>query len=212
MLFRHCVFPVAFSGKAFRREKYWRLYDAATNTIEASVACERFAPDRSYVHAYGCRLAAGMNVDEERKKGGSLSEKNRRVYCGAYALTVDSVRKLAGTENLPEISSADVIHKIENNEIAHAAVLITVTPGHGSIEATKTAIIDRLSNSTCGPLLHTCECDSKLNPHPSARLPPASAGSYVDSRTGLEKIWCKVRFRLYRFVLTRTSDSRKATG
>lgn len=212
MLFRHCVFPVSFSGKAFKPEKYWRLYDAVNNTIEASVACERFAPDASFIHAYGCRLAAGMNVDEEKKNGASLSEKNRRVYCGAYALTVDSVRGLVGTENLPEISSANVVHKIENDEIAHAAVLIEVTPGYGSIEATKTAIIDRLWNATCGPLLHICDCDAKLNPHPSARLPQASAGSYIDSRTGLEKIWCKVRFRLYRFILARTSDSKEATG
>src|ERR1700675_1825275 len=135
-LFRHCIFPLAFGGKsAFRQDLFWKLYDGEPGVIEASVAWERFVPTFQYVHDYGCRLALKMNVTQQKK--GKFSEKSRRVYCGAYITSVDAVRSLVGADNLPEITSADVLHKIEDGELAHAAVLIKVREDQSDIEGTK---------------------------------------------------------------------------
>jgi len=203
MLFRHCVYPISFTNKrAFKIERFWRLYDdKATRTIEASVACQRFAPTLDFIHAYGCRLAAGMN--ETKDKNGGSKEKDRRIYCGAYGLTVGAVRGLVGADNLSEISSAEVTHKIEGGEIAHAAVVITLAEGYANLEGTKTAILDRLWNANLGPAQHKCVCDAHRDPHPANLLPNAPAGRYVDKRSVLIRLWHRARFWLYQHARPR---------
>jgi hypothetical protein len=206
ILFRHCVFPLAFSGKsAFRSDLFWKLYDTQPDTIEASAAWERLVPNSEYVHGYGCRLAQKLNASEQRK--GKYNEKRRRVYCGAYAITVDAVRALVDAENLPEIMAADVVHKIEDDELAHAALLIKVIPTQTNLEATKTAIIDRLWNSSAGPDPHVCDCDKLLKPHPSIFLPAGPLGIYADTRTQIKRLWHIVRFHIDCRILQLTSRS-----
>jgi hypothetical protein len=128
---------------------------------------------------------------------GRTKAKDRRIYCGAYVFTVDAVRKLRGTKGLPEVVSADVVHKIEDGEVAHAALLIELHPGTTNVEGTKTAIIDRLWQVSGGPLKHTCECDHDVKNHPSQNLSSAARQVTDDApmRTGLRRTWQARKFR-----------------
>jgi hypothetical protein len=98
-------------------------------------------------------------------------------------VTADNVR----------VSAAEVVHHIEDGEIAHTAVRIMPMPD-ADIENTKTAIIDRLSNLWTGPLRHTCECDEDIDPHPSFALTVPPAGEYFDTRSHLSILWYLFRF------------------
>jgi len=123
------------------------------------------------------------------------------VYSGAYAITIDAVRSLAGAENLQEIAAADAVHKIEDGELAHVAILITINPSNVGFEGTKTAIMDRLWNSSSGPLTHVCKCDENIAPHPSKLLPEGMQGTYRDLRSVFKRLWHLARFRLDRRIL-----------
>jgi len=195
-LFRHAIYPLVFKGKAkrFAVEKLLHLSMASDGSILASVAWERYVPTPKHVHSHGCRIA--LRINDKKRIDGKLTDKNRHLYCGAYQLKASAVRALVSADNLTEILSADVIHHIEEEEIAHTDVRIRLKPGVGvDIENTKTAIIDRLSNVWTGPLRHQCECDLDIDPHPSLELSTPSAGPYFDARSSFCRLWCVIRFQ-----------------
>jgi hypothetical protein len=199
-LFRYCNYPFSFKsqGKLFAWEKMWYLKrDQGKGTLLGSLAWERYVPLTKHVHAYGCRIVFRMN---EKLRAEGKFERERRIYCGAYQLKANAVRALATTPELNEISSADVVHNIENGEIAHTDLRIALKPGDFDVEATKTAIVDRLWNASFGPLKYKSVCDRDIEPHPSSLLPPAPAGRYSETRACLYRLFSLIRFQIYSWV------------
>jgi hypothetical protein len=198
-LYRPCVYPVAFSNSdSLTNDRLWHLVVQHGDTIEGSLVWERLAPTLRYVHQYGCRLARAQTWDDQVK--GKLRSA-RRIYCGAYELSVDGVRGLPGTKGLSEIQSADVVHKIEaNGELAHAALIVKVNPVPANIEATKTAIVDRLWHMSSGPFRHVCQGDEHIAAHPSTRLREAPGAVQESVRSPIARLWSLGRFQLDRLV------------
>jgi len=193
-LFRHSVYPVSFKGKRFNFGKLIGLRGPDAGPLVTSLAWQKFVPSTDYVHRYGCRLAARRNANNTAK--GKDIKASRQLYCGAYALTGAAVRALACTEQLNEISNADVIHEIEDGEIAHVNLRISLKPGEYDVEGTKTAIVDRLWHAFVGPLRHRCDCDNDIEQHPSAMLDTAPGGEYSDRRSRLSRLFFLIRFRV----------------
>jgi hypothetical protein len=191
-LFRQSIHPLSFKGKAFAWAKCLMFYDEPDGLLLASLTWERYLPTTEAVHGYGCRLALRMN--EKKRAAGKLKDGNRNVYCGAYQLKGRAIRALATAEGLNEVLSADVVHHVEEGEIAHADLRVVLKPGGApDIEGTKTAILDRLWNACSGPMKHICDCDRNIPEHPSLRLDVAPAGAYSDTRSLLLRFWCIVR-------------------
>jgi hypothetical protein len=192
-LFRHCIYPVSFRGKGFASDKFVYLKVLPDGSLLASLAWERYVPTTEYLHAHGCRLA--VRINEAKRAAGTFKDKHRHIYCGAYQLKGSEVRALATVNKLEEVLSADVIHRVEDGEIAHTDLKIVLKPADGlSIEGTKTAIVDRIWNACSGPLKHMCECDRDLAMHPNAKLSTAPKGQYIDSRSSPERFWYLIRF------------------
>ena len=194
-LFRGAHYPLAFRKTVFRRAKFIKLYWDATNPtlIEASFVWDRYAPTEGLVHAYGCRVSYRRNHRKPDK---------RDIYCGVYHLKVSHVRGLAATAGLPEVATADVVHQIEDNEIAHVGcdIRLGAAADEEGIEGIKTVIVDRLWSGCRGPLTHTCQMDRDLDPHPNNNLEVASLGPYLDDRTVIQRAWCLARYWLLMFV------------
>jgi hypothetical protein len=191
-LFRHSVHPTSFRGQRFASEKWLKIYDEPDGSLLASLAWERFVPTNRLVHSYGCRLALGMNT---RDLANGRKTASKKVYCGAYVVRADAVRALVALPGLNEILSAEVVHHIEQGEIAHADLRIVLRPEGGfSNESTKTAIIDRLWNACYGPMRHVCDCDKAVTPHPSLMLQTAPRGLYSDDRSHIVRLWSLVRY------------------
>ena len=186
-LFRHCIHPTAFrsGGKRFASDKLLHLKEE-NGTLRGSLAWERYVPTTKHVHSYGCQLAS-IRTQKNNK---------RHIYCGAYQLKASAVRALATTETLNEISSANVVHHIENGRIAHTDLRISLKPGNYDVEGTKTAIIDRLWNAWRGPLRYIDDCDRDIVPHPSSDLRTPPAGAYNDTRSYLYRLWSLIRFQI----------------
>lgn len=200
-LFRHLVFPLAFRGRAFQWEKGMKLWDEPDRTVLASVAWERFVPTIAEIHGYGCRLAFRMT--EKKQKEEKYREKDRRIYCGAYQFKAGQIRAIARTEGLEDVLSADVIHHIEDGEIAHADLRFTLSEEPKfDIEGTKTAILVRLWHSCNGPLVRKCDCDNDILDHPSSALPTPPSGPYKDMRSSSQRIWYLLRFKLLYWLWT----------
>jgi len=197
-LFRHSIKPLSFKAGIFVSQKFIMLKQEPDGSLLGSLAWERYVPAIEHVHGYGCRVAFRMN--EKKRAEGKLKEKDRRVYCGAYGLKGEAVRKLATTSNLDEILSADIIHHIEEGEIAHTDLRIFLKPGIVDIEDTKTAIVDRLWNACSGPLRHICDHDKDIKSHPSSSLLTAPCGEYSDTRSSFVRRWYILRFRIYYWV------------
>jgi hypothetical protein len=196
-LFRHSIHPLAFRGVRFAQEKLLKLYDQEDGSLLASLTWGRYVPTTKLIHDSGCRLALHMN--EKDRAAGKFKEKNRRIYCGAYELKGVAIRALAASEGLNEILSADVIHHVEEGEIAHTDLTITLNAARvANIEGTKTAIVDRLWQNCSGPLRHICDCDKGIAEadHPSSSLTAAPAGDYSDTRSFCLRVWCIVRFQI----------------
>jgi len=192
-LFRHAIHPVSFRKTTFVTDKFWHLSNEPDGTILGSLAWERYAPTAHYVHAHGCRLASRRN--EAKRLSERYDDKKRQVYCGAYQVTARSVRDIA-LDELAGVLSADVVHHVEEGEIAHTDLRFTlVKPEAFDVEGTKTAIIDRLWNACTGPLAHACDCDRALNPHPNTLLAIPPLGRYRDQRWWITRIWCFIRFK-----------------
>jgi hypothetical protein len=193
-LFRHSIDPLSFKRGRFAQEKWVKLYDQADGFL-ASLTWERYVPTRELLHGYGCRLAFRMN--EKDRTGGKFKDKNRRVYCGAYQVKGRAIRALAAADGLDEILSADVVHHVEDGEIAHTDLKIVLRPDVGlNVEGTKTAILDRLWNACSGPLKHTCDCDKDIAVHPSSSLITPPGGEYSDDRSYSLRLWYVIRFRI----------------
>lgn len=175
-LYRPVVHPLAFTSKAFDIQNMFHLQSEDDKTIVTSLVWQHFLPNEGALHEYGCRLANGMNQGIINRKG-LLKEKERRAYCGSYQLTANVIRALAKTDELSEVAVADVLHEIENDEVAHINLKVTVRADWtGSITSTMTAIVDRLWRACRGPLKHTCPYDLDLSPHPSEGLPVPPTG------------------------------------
>jgi hypothetical protein len=196
-LFRLCRHPVAFNGGVFVNQRFWHL-EYKNGVLHGSLVWERYAPTAEYVHTLGCRMASTTN--EKRRRAGRLKDRDRHVYCGAYQLTGRLVRALATTPGLYEVATADVVHQIEDGEIAHTDLRIVLKPGAFNVEATKTAIGDRLWNACRGPLKHVCDSDKERNPHPSSTLNPPPDGIYLDHRSHLRQRWSIFRYRVFSWV------------
>lgn len=200
-LFRHLVFPLAFRGQAFQWEKGMKLWDEPDGTVLASLAWERFVPTLAEIHGYGCRLAFKMT--EEVRKKDKYREKDRRIYCGAYQFKASQIRAIARADGLDEVLSADVIHHIENGEIAHTDLRFTISEeSRFDIEGTKTAILVRLWHACSGPLTDKCAYDDDILDHPGSALPTPPSGPYEDIRSHSQRIWCLVRFKLLYWLWT----------
>jgi hypothetical protein len=133
-----------------------------------------------------------------------------RIYCGAYRLDASSVRALEKTAGLVEINSADVVHHIENKEIAHTDLRISLRAGGDyDVEGTKTAIVDRLWQACSGPLKYVSDGDRDINPHPSSLLSTAPNGEYSDIRSNFYRFLCLLRFWIHLWVWR--SSCRNAT-
>ena len=200
-LFRHAIHPVSYTSKRFAQEKLLKLYDEPDGSLTASLAWERYVPTTKHIHGYGCRLA--LRTNDKKRAEGTFKEKSRHVYGGSYHLKAVALRALGATSGLSEISSADIVHEIEEGELAHANLRIFPQVGNSIDEGTKTAILDRFWNACSGPLKHKCDCDHDINPHPSVKLISPPAGAYIDSRSFLFRCWCIIRFELYNWVWCR---------
>ncbi|WP_316192422.1 MULTISPECIES: hypothetical protein [unclassified Bradyrhizobium] len=186
VVFRSAVDP-NFRGKkkAFDAKQFLRLA-ATSNGFETSLVWQYLAPSLYEVHAFGARLATSLNQSDNGK---------RCVYCGFYALSVDDVRSLVGAENLDEVCAADVTHKVENGEIAHAALEVVVSAKRPD---TRTALVDRLWNSITGPVRCVLSSDEDLSPHPCELLSAPPKGKYLDRRSFPRQAFDVMAFRLYR--------------
>jgi hypothetical protein len=191
-LFRHSIHPLAFKSRAFAAEKFIHLELQPDGSLLTSVAWERYVPTVRQVRKYGCRTALKMN--DTMKAEGKFTEKRRRLYCGAYQLRAGAIRALVGAANLDEISSADVVHHVEEGELAHTDLRIFLKPDVSNIAGTKTAIADRVWNICFGPLRHRCQCDRDVQEHPSLNLVAAPRGGYSDGRSWLRRLWFVTRY------------------
>jgi len=188
-VFRGAHHPVVFRKNLFQPGPFLRLWnDDNPRTIEASFIWQRYAPALSHVHSFGCRTSKQRNHTRRPDK--------KDVYCGAYNLKVSDIRGLASIEGLSEVATADITHEVENNEIAHASLKIELDAGvhEDAIEGVKTAIVACLWRRSCGPLLHRCNVDCNLAPHPSAQLPLGPSGPYVEDRSIGMRIFYLIRF------------------
>lgn len=135
--------------------------------------------------------------DKKRLSDGTLRDKDRRLYCGAYHLKARDVRAFAVTDQLAQISSCDVIHKPEEGQIAHVAFRALLRSADDTeVEGTKTAIVDRLWNACSGPLRHVCDEARALPAHPSHLLPTGPRGVYVDRRSYLSRVCMMIKCHL----------------
>lgn len=202
-LFRHAIYPLPFKSTSsiknsiFVPEKLIKFYDEPNDTLLASLSWERYVPTSRHVHCHGCRTAFRQN--EDLRKSGKFVEKNRRFYCGAYRLTAKDVRNLVSMPLLDEIRCADVVHNIEDGEIAHTDLRIVLKPSTNK-DSAKTAIMASLWNACSGPLLHSCECDRGIDIHPSSVLSTHDDKKYRDSRSRLSRLWYVSRFRVLHWL------------
>lgn len=195
-VFRATIYPLAFkSNNKFNQHKAFKLESQEDGSILGSLAWERYVPTTKHVHRYGCRLAFGMN----RKYREQGNRKDRRIYCGSYNLKVGAIRGLVN-ELREVVLSADVIHHIENGQIAHADLRILVGKDHHGDEGTKTAILDRLWNSCRGPIKHECEGDQDVGQHPNKNLEPPPQGEYRDTRSMLCRVWHITRYQVSHYI------------
>jgi hypothetical protein len=193
-LFRHAVHPVTFKSKRFAAEKFIHLVEQKDGSLLASLAWERFLPRSIDVHKYGCRLASSRNAIPTSRK--------RSVYCGAYHLKARTIRALPSEQDLREVTSIEIEHKVEHGEIAHIDLRFVIRGQEDlNIEGSKTAIIAGLWNICSGPMQHVCEGDQDIDPHPSSLLMVPFRGPYNDDRSALKRWYCRIMCHVYRWLL-----------
>jgi len=183
VIFRSIHHPFAFagSGKRFDSVKSWNLKQVDDRFV-ASVVWQRFAPSNCLVHEYGYRNSSRRNQNS----------RNRDIYCGFYAISVDRIREVRPAEGVVKL---DVEHKIELGEFAHVNLYIylNVTLDEGEIEAAKTYAIDRLWRLMNGPERVNLDVSQNHTPHPSRLL--TSLSPYFDLRSDSLRIIDWIYFR-----------------
>jgi hypothetical protein len=95
---------------------------------------------------------------------------------------------------LDEVEYADVVHHIEEGEIAHTDLIIGLKAVVGDREGTKTAIAVGLWNACSGPIPHRCDGDQDIRTSEISILPTAPRGPYLDARSYLHRVYCTIRF------------------
>lgn len=205
-VFRQCVFPVSFKGsrsKVFSYEKLFQ-FTLENNRLVTSVAWERYAPTERYVHDYGCRLAYKRNARSRdiRNDSSSPGKKGKKsVYLGSYQLKLKNIYELMLDPLLQEVVGSQIVHAIEDGEIAHANFEFFVDDNtQFDLEGTKTAIVDLVWRAAQGPLPHVCEHDRGKTLPDHEDLPVPESGSYRDNRTWLVRIWYLWRFYLLKLI------------
>lgn len=201
-VFRQCVFPVSFRGNKSRIFSYQKLLrlEESRGRLVTSVAWERYAPTTNHVHGYGCRLAEKRNTRLQPKD--SYTKEKRSIYCGSYQLKLQNIRKLMRDQLLSEFKDSQIIHAVEDGEIAHANLEFFIDEkSQFDREGTKTAIIDLVWRAAQGPLLHVCEHEREATQPCHEDLPVPAAGPYKDDRTYLIRTWYLCRFYLAKLVL-----------
>ena len=199
-VYRPIVFPLAFQRRnVFVTSKVFHFNMSQAGMLKGSLAWERFVPTTAHVHEFGCRLVSKRN-ERKRMAQGTLSQKDRQVYCGFYGLNAKSIRALVDTEELNEVIRADVVHLVEDGEIAHAELIIELAAGVIDIEDTKTAIFDRLWNASRGPRTHVCFSDIDLNEHPSKLLIVGGFGEFNDQSGCLHGLWRITKFHVSKLL------------
>jgi hypothetical protein len=176
-IYRLVVHPMILKSKAFDPRNMFHLGFVQTSmTVETSLLCQKFLGPGDTLHAYGCRNASKANV-RFRAARSKIKPADRRVYCGAYQLVANDIRDIQRAGNIPDIDSADVVHEPEDGENAHVSLRIKINddPDY-DIFGTLTEITNLLWNRCHGPLLHVCECDTDMSPHPSGAIPDAPRG------------------------------------
>jgi hypothetical protein len=191
-VWRSAVFPVAFKKKKLSQRALFKLYSAENSSflLEMSLVREKYAPSLDMMHGFGCRLAAGQNQNLIAK-----GKDADRIYCGAYQLRTEDIRRLSEEPQLPEVTKAQVLHIVEDDELAHANMRIEVDTGgdEEAIEPVKTLIVDRLWNKSAGPARHICPPDQHVQGHPSTALEDGPNGSYIqkcNARVRVEVLLC----------------------
>jgi hypothetical protein len=192
-LFRHSIYPVSFKRDVFAVGKLWNLVVQSDGSLLGSLVWQRYAPREKHIHRHGCRLALRRN--EGKRHEGTFKETNRQVYCGAYRISARSVRSLA-SDQLSGVLSAEVIHHIEDGEIAHSDLRVRLNQVPFDTEGTKTAILDRLWNACSGPMKHVCDSDWDISSHPNLHLAVPPLGPYRDSRFLFSRLWSLFRFSI----------------
>jgi hypothetical protein len=177
-VWRSAVFPIAFKKKKLSQRALFKLYSAEASPflVEMSLVREKYAPSLEMMHGFGCRLAAAQN--RNRVADGKAAD---RIYCGAYQLRCEDIRRLSEEPQLPEVRNAQVLHIVENDELAHANMQIEVDTGgdEEAIEPVKTLIVDRLWSKSSGPAKHICASDTQVQDHPSEALEDGPNGPYA---------------------------------
>lgn len=199
-LYRHVFAPLSISKrKGVLVDRFWNLDSTRPDMIEGSVAWSRLLPTSALVHGYGCKRAQVRN--DRLKEREKFNPQNRSVYCGVYAFSAFSVRNLPRVANCPEILSANVVYKIEEGDIAHAALAVRIVDGVADVEEVKTIIVDRLWRAARGPTKHVCDCDREIVDHPSDWIKDASSGDAVIDPPFLQRWIQNIRFRVESRVL-----------
>jgi hypothetical protein len=199
LLFRHAIFPNCYSKQRFVPEKvmYLKLKEGTENVLVGSLAWQKYVPTEKDVHDHGCRVARTMNRQFRAK--GTPPSNTRFLYCGAYQMEARAIRALRNIDQLPEVLSSHVVHHIEEGEVAHTDLVVVLKQNQVThLSGTKTAISVSLWNFSSGPLIHTCECDRDVAPHPNNKMSSAPGGGCVDVRSRWLRYWHVLRSKLCR--------------
>ena len=188
-VYRSAIHSVAFKskGKRFDPTRFMALRAAPgnPNTLETSVVCERLAPTARAVHDFGLRLA--------KRRNESKSQQSKAIYCGSYQIGVGEIRALVRLQGYPEITGADVVHAIEDNEVSHCnlSIALTVPGDEDEAQGVRTAIVSQLWKVSKGPLRYEPPelLNDKNRPLETIVVPPG--GEIEDRRSPLLR-WLQV--------------------
>jgi hypothetical protein len=159
-LYRSVIAPLAFTRDGFSWAKCLHFGVEPDGSETSSLAWEKYVPNDAEVHGYGCRLAARIN--DRKRQLGKYKERNRHVYCGAYSFRANDVRVLSAIPELG-IERADVIHRPQDGEVAHADLQVIWSPDWPDRAGSKTALLDRLWSVCRGPRSHKCDYDRDID-------------------------------------------------
>ncbi len=192
-VFRASIYPLFSGGGRFVPGKMLNISEEQDGSLLTSLVWERYAPSSKYVHAFGQRLADKMNANMLAKHR-KISEKNRKIYAGAYQITAQLIRDMGNGIEVPNVESADVIYHIEDGEIAHADLRIYLKNEIQDAEGIKTEIVDYIWRECSGPLTPKFGQHEQSAENASKILEVPSKGRYQDRRSLPIKLVYHLRF------------------